>query len=104
VGQATEREFWRSMVEAIRANPYCNGQNDRGWVADFDYLVRGKTWVRFVEKTGWFDAARRDASLAVQNAPRTANETRAAIRAAAIDQTAGRDFFTPDEEQEPKAS
>lgn len=97
VGQAGEREFWLALIQAIRVNPYCNGENDRGWIADFDYLLRQKTWVRFVEKTGWFETHARNPARTAQNAPRTANGARAGVREANVDAVAVRDIFTPEE-------
>jgi hypothetical protein len=42
-------EVWRKVVRRIRDNPWCCGQNERGWVATFDYLCRAKTWLQYTE-------------------------------------------------------
>lgn len=34
---------WREAFEAIDANPFCRGQNDRNWVANFDWIIRNDT-------------------------------------------------------------
>lgn len=36
-------EEWRLVFEAIQNNPFCTGHNDRGWVADFDYVIKNDT-------------------------------------------------------------
>jgi hypothetical protein len=48
-----ERAFWAKAIAAIAAHPWNAGDNDRGWRADFDYLVRTGTWVR--AKEGGFE-------------------------------------------------
>jgi hypothetical protein len=42
--------YWERIVRAIAANPFCRGDNDRSWVATFDYLLRPKTHVSISEK------------------------------------------------------
>ena len=42
--------YWEGIVKAIAANPFCRGENDRGWVATFDYLLRPKTHVSVSER------------------------------------------------------
>jgi hypothetical protein len=34
---------WREAFEAIQAGAFYRGQNDRGWVADFDWIVKNDT-------------------------------------------------------------
>lgn len=34
---------WRAAFEAIQASAYCLGQNDRDWVANFDWVIRNDT-------------------------------------------------------------
>lgn len=44
--------IWRKAFALIAADPFCRGDNDRGWKADFDYALRP-------EKCGkWLDLAR----------------------------------------------
>lgn len=45
-------ETWTTAYRLIAADPFCRGQNDRGWRADFDYALRP-------EKSGrWLDLAK----------------------------------------------
>lgn len=30
---------WRGIIGRVQASPFCRGQNDRGWVASFDWLI-----------------------------------------------------------------
>lgn len=50
-GYADESAFWRACIQALAASPHHTGQNDRGWVARFEFLTRENTWVRFAENT-----------------------------------------------------
>jgi hypothetical protein len=34
---------WQAVFEAIQANSFYLGQNDRGWIADFDYVIKNDT-------------------------------------------------------------
>jgi hypothetical protein len=36
-------EQWRSYCRRIRGSPFCCGDNDRGWRADFDWALKPKT-------------------------------------------------------------
>ena len=89
VGPDREREFWRSMVTLISNSPGHNGKNDRRWVADFDYLLRGRTWVRFIEHTGWFKAH------ATPDSFRSGNDARRATAESAAADVAARKPFVP---------
>jgi hypothetical protein len=42
-------ELWRGHCRAIRGSPFCIGENDRGWRADFDWALRPKTILRVQE-------------------------------------------------------
>lgn len=33
---------WRAAIARLAASEFCNGSNDRGWIADFDFLVTRK--------------------------------------------------------------
>lgn len=39
----------KEALDAIRASPFCRGQNDRGWRADFDFLLQPKSFRRLLE-------------------------------------------------------
>lgn len=41
--------YWKGVVLAIANNPFCNGKNDRGWKANFDYFLRPGTHVKVSE-------------------------------------------------------
>lgn len=34
---------WRTVFEKIQASAFCRGETDRGWVADFDWVMRNDT-------------------------------------------------------------
>jgi hypothetical protein len=34
---------WTEIVQRIAASDFCNGKNDRGWRADFDFLIQDTT-------------------------------------------------------------
>lgn len=36
-------EYWARIVQRIARSPFCSGDNDRGWRADFDFLIRPET-------------------------------------------------------------
>lgn len=42
-------EGWHAALAKARASPLCNGQNDRGWVASFDFLTQRKSFTRLME-------------------------------------------------------
>lgn len=50
-------EQWVSVVARIRESAFCNGQNDRGWRATFDWLIRPDTAAKVLE--GKYDSAKR---------------------------------------------
>lgn len=45
---------WREALEKAKASPHCTGQNDRGWVADLDFIIQPKSFNRLIE--GSYDA------------------------------------------------
>lgn len=49
-------DYWAQVIKKIAANGWCNGENDRRWVADFDYLVRPETHVKVHEGRQPFQA------------------------------------------------
>ena len=44
-----EVEVWQKAFASIRASPHCRGENNRGWKADFDFLLQDKSFARLVE-------------------------------------------------------
>jgi uncharacterized protein YdaU (DUF1376 family) len=40
---------WKVALEKARASPLLTGDNDRGWKADFDFLVQAKSFTRLME-------------------------------------------------------
>lgn len=40
---------WRGIVERINTSDFCRGQNDRGWVASFDWMLKPDTPVKVLE-------------------------------------------------------
>lgn len=50
---------WRRAFEAITAAAFYRGQNDRGWVADFDWIIKNDTVVaKVLERAGTAGPAR----------------------------------------------
>lgn len=47
-------EGWEGIIRRIAASPFCRGQNERGWVADPDFLLRPGTAAKVLE--GKYDA------------------------------------------------
>lgn len=43
------REYWIAVVQKIAASSFCRGVNDRGWKADFDFLLRPDTAEKTLE-------------------------------------------------------
>ena len=44
-----DRSYWVSIIEKLKSSSFCNGKNDRGWRADFDFLVRPDTQHKVLE-------------------------------------------------------
>lgn len=42
-------QYWIQVVKRINDSRFCNGQNERGWVADFEFLVRPETHYKVLE-------------------------------------------------------
>jgi len=43
------REYWSGIISRIVASGWCNGKNDRGWKADFDFLLKPDTHLKALE-------------------------------------------------------
>ncbi|MES2355590.1 MAG: hypothetical protein V4568_14570 [Pseudomonadota bacterium] len=42
-------DYWRDIVVRIAASKFCQGENDRGWKATFDFLVKPDTHIKTLE-------------------------------------------------------
>jgi len=42
-------EYWLEIIRRITASPFCTGDNDRGWRADIDWLLKPETNIRVAE-------------------------------------------------------
>lgn len=40
---------WVAALSKAKASPHCCGQNDRGWVANFDFLTRQSSFTKLME-------------------------------------------------------
>lgn len=49
--------YWRDIIRRIADLPFANGENERGWVADFDWFLKPDTHVKVME--GKYDARSR---------------------------------------------
>lgn len=43
------KSYWIDIIKRIASSKFCNGENDRGWVADFDFLIRPDTHHKVLE-------------------------------------------------------
>jgi hypothetical protein len=41
--------YWRDIIQRIRLSDFCRGWNERGWRADFDFLVRPGSAAKVLE-------------------------------------------------------
>lgn len=60
--ECSDPEYWGSVVKKLSQSPFCNGSNDRGWKATFDFLIQPDTQNKALE--GKYDSV---ASLGQQN-------------------------------------
>lgn len=44
-----DESYWIQVVQRINDSKFCNGDNDRGWMADFEFLVRPDVHHRVLE-------------------------------------------------------
>lgn len=49
IRQYPEVEAWQRAFACIRGSPWMQGANDRGWRADFDFLLQDKSFTKLVE-------------------------------------------------------
>lgn len=40
---------WKIALEKLEASSFCKGNNDRGWKADFDFLIRESSFIKLME-------------------------------------------------------
>lgn len=41
--------YWRGVVRILASSKFCNGENQRGWRADFDFFLKPETHIRATE-------------------------------------------------------
>ena len=49
--QRQDLHWWRGYFESVREQSYLMGGNDRGWMADLDFLVKAEKMARVIEKS-----------------------------------------------------
>lgn len=42
-------EEWSQAMDALERSAFCRGENDRGWRADFDFLLQPKSFTKLLE-------------------------------------------------------
>lgn len=42
-------EDFHRVFDAIERSAFCRGENDRGWRADFDFMLQPKSWTKLLE-------------------------------------------------------
>lgn len=42
-------EEWTRVFDALERSAFCRGENDRGWIADFDFLLQPKSFTKLLE-------------------------------------------------------
>jgi uncharacterized protein YdaU (DUF1376 family) len=42
-------EEWQRAMDALERSAFCRGENDRGWKADFDFLLQPKSFTKLLE-------------------------------------------------------
>jgi hypothetical protein len=40
---------WQRAMDALERSAFCRGENDRGWIADFDFLLQPKSFTKLLE-------------------------------------------------------
>lgn len=49
LAEESSLDYWILVIETISASDFCRGMNARGWVADFDFLVKPDTHHKVLE-------------------------------------------------------
>lgn len=47
--EAPSEEYWATVIWKLAQSKFCTGDNDRGWVANFDFLLKPETHVKVTE-------------------------------------------------------
>lgn len=42
-------EGWAAALNKLEQSAFCRGDNDRGWKADFDFIVRESSFIKLME-------------------------------------------------------
>lgn len=45
----SNEEYWIDVAKAIASNPFCNGDNKSGWIANFDFFIKPGTHLKAAE-------------------------------------------------------
>lgn len=48
----TWRDNWERVIDSLPSSPFHRGANDRGWVANPDWMLRADSVLKFLEKNG----------------------------------------------------
>lgn len=56
-----DREYWEKCVHRISQSSFCRGENNRGWVANIDFLLRPDTHLKISE--GQYDSKAKNNSV-----------------------------------------
>lgn len=64
---------WQVVIARINGSPFCRGENDRGWVATFDWLLQSDVRLKVLE--GKYDKRQRAAAPGRQTASQRTIET-----------------------------
>ncbi len=49
LGECGGLQGWRAALAKARASPHCCGDNERGWIADFDFLTSASKFAKLME-------------------------------------------------------
>lgn len=66
--------YWTDVAKRISSSPFCQGNNDRGWRANFEFFVRPETHVKATEGVYGGESQERDTRF--DNLDECANDTR----------------------------
>lgn len=50
LAECKDFELWKSAIKMLDRSDWSNGKSERGWVADFDYLIRPEKFLGLIEK------------------------------------------------------
>lgn len=49
LAEESDPTYWVSIAQSLAKDPFCRGENDRGWVAGIDYFLKPMTHIRHAE-------------------------------------------------------